>query len=220
MPRYYGRRYKARPKRVCRKPVCIARRALRVARAAKKIGTSELKYKDNVVAGPTAITQNPAASRYWDVNCPVLGAEVYKRIGNQIYNRSFAGTVDLNVNSAGGNVQRVHIMIVHYPQSRNSAIDMNELFTNDDVFEPLRHIEYAKSFKVLYSKTFTLDKDLRRIIHVKWYKRLAFKTRFSAANGDYTDVSQGLIQMFMWSDSAANQPTYSDLSTRLLFNDS
>lgn len=218
-PKY--NKYRGKRKRYTRytRSTGTAQRALKLARYAVKKTQVENKYIDTKTAGPTAITQNPAATLSWDLNVPVLGAENYKRIGNIIYNKSFHATVDLNHNSAGSTIQRVHVLVVNYVNSGTLSTNMNQLFTSSSIFEPFRNMEYLKHYRVLFSKTYTLDKDNRRIAHAKIYKKLNFRTKFVAGNGNYQDITQGLVQLFMWSDVAANQPTYSALNMRYTFQD-
>lgn len=185
------------------------------------------------------ITGSPVASVYW-LNCPPVGSDADSRDGRVITNRSIeiSGEVYQNTVPYGSGIVNICIALVldtqanaATPAASGPLVYYNPSGAVSGLSLPLRDMTQGSRFRVLSSQRFNLNPSDIRIVSdtvggystqalvvrpFKIYKKLGFKTHFTAAStapavGNIVD--NGLF-LLAWSDSTT---AYIHFNARLRF---
>lgn len=166
-----------------------------------------------------SIGQNPAAWSNYYVPAIVQGTSVHARVGNQIVARKLEVHTGVSRNSGGTTVQRVRIMVIRNKDPVGAATPPGDIFSTSSLFDPMRNPDFISNYVIMFCKEYVLDSAVANFLPVEISLGLNFVTRFSANGGIVSDVAQNNIELVVWSDQAANQPTLAGGSFRFTFTD-
>ncbi len=178
--------------------------------ALKKVATLKsllnVEYKHHNIQGiATSITDAGILT-----NCSLLsqGDNSTTRDGGSVKFTSLRFAYNIKMNASATNTT-VRIMIVHDKQTNQAQFALADLLfdatTVDNIQSP-PNINNASRFNILYDRLHTLSAasttNVQRVIH----KKLNMKTRYDAAVGDITDLTQDSISLVFIADEVTNDP--------------
>ncbi len=210
----YKRGYKRNYKRKAYRPgykacgtmvLSDAQRALYKVGQLKSLLNVEYKHH-NVQTVNTAVTD---AGTLTNLSLLSQGDTSQTRDGGSVKFTSLRLAYALRIN-ASATVTNFRIMIVHDKQTNQAQFTLADLLFDatviDACFSP-PNINNASRFNILYDKLHTLNSTSNAEINRVVYKKLNMKTRYDAAVGDITDLTQDSLTLVMVADQATNDPS-------------
>ncbi len=180
-------------------------------RALYKVGKLKallnVEYKHHNIQGiSTTVTDAGVIT-----NCSLLsqGDTSQTRDGGSVKFTSLRLAYNIKINASATNTT-FRVMIVHDKQTNQAQFTLADLLfdatTVDNIVSPY-NVNNASRFNVLYDRLHTLSStgstsNVSRIIH----KKLNMKTRYDAAVGDITDLTQDSISLVFIADEVTNDP--------------
>ncbi len=201
MRKYYRPGYKACGQMV----LSDAQRALYKVNNLKKLLNVEYKHH-NISTNSTAITD---AGLITPLTNLAEGDTSTTRDGGSVKWTSFQLAYDWTIN-ASATVTRVRLMIVQDKQTNQAVFTIPDLLFDgtivDNIYSPY-NINNASRFNILYDKVHVLTiNGSNRSVYRKIHRKLRLKTRYDAAVGDITDLTQDSLALVMIADQTTNDP--------------
>ncbi len=207
MPRRYKKRtYRRKPKST--NYLGTASKALSVAYAVKRLVNVEFKHH-NVQQLNTSITDAGLIVQLSNVG---QGDNSQQRDGGSCKFTSFRLAYQFRISQSAVSTI-VRVMVVHDKQTNQAVFTLADLLFDatiqDAIFSP-PNINNASRFNILYDRLHSMaingnSANIARIVH----KKLNLKTRYDAAVGDITDLTQDSLALVFIGDQATNDPAVS-----------
>lgn len=186
----------------------------------RSYNVKEEKYYDDNASIAGAIGQYPAGWSAFYLPAMVRGTGPVQRIGDQIFAKWLYMSFLVNHNSGGAVNQRVKWMVVLHKSPYNAAPVAAEVFQTTTTMDGGRSLDYLDQYKVLAEGQVLLELQIHSCELVRKNIKLGFPIKFTGNGGTVADVSMNNIELLIWSDQAANQPTLSEGTWRVTFVDS
>lgn len=199
----YRKTYKRNNKRVTRRP----------RRKSKNPNNRMILRKVNYLSGLI-----DAEHKFFDYNIPSTG-ELLGNISYKIHSlSSIAQGDDINMRNGrsikvkSSNLKAriildglcessiVRIILFYDKSQKGSAVDMSDIYdviSGDDAINSFRNIitGTTQRYKILYNKTFALDKDYKNQIYISNFQKLNHTIRWTGTSGNDSALGQGAMYL-------------------------